>query len=69
MNWKRIFGNIYLLHVNLVIAWSKIKFSEELRTFELIQEVINDENGELLLDIYVFKISKVKTHALISLFF
>jgi hypothetical protein len=37
----------------------EIKFGEELSTFELIQKVINDGNGELILDYYFVESSKV----------
>jgi hypothetical protein len=41
----------------------EIKFGEELSTLELIQKVINDWNGELILDYYFVERSKVRTHA------
>jgi hypothetical protein len=55
--------------VNLVIARMEIKFGEELSTFELIQEIINDWNGELILDGYFVESSKVRTHAPSAFFF
>jgi hypothetical protein len=40
----------------------EIKFGEELRAFDLIQQVINDGNGELIIDDYFIERSKVRTH-------
>jgi hypothetical protein len=62
------FGNIYLLHVNLVIVGMEIMFDEELNSLEIIQEFINDKNGELILDYYFFKILNVRKHAPSALF-
>jgi hypothetical protein len=59
---KRSFRNVCFLHVNLVIIKMEIKFSEELSFFELIQVVINDRNGELILECYFFERSKVRAH-------
>jgi hypothetical protein len=46
----------------LVVTRTNIKFSEVLSTTQLIQEIINDRNGELVLDGELIEGTKVKTH-------
>jgi hypothetical protein len=43
-------GKVCLFHTYLVVAQTKIQFSEELGTTQFIQEVINDRNGEFVFD-------------------
>jgi hypothetical protein len=45
MSAKSCIGNISLLHANLVIVGTKIKFGEALSTFELIQKIVNDSRN------------------------
>ena len=62
MSSKGSLGNVYLFHTYLVVAQTKIKFSEVLSTTQLIQEIINDRNGELVLDGDLIEGTKVGTH-------
>jgi hypothetical protein len=62
MSEKTLFWDIGLLHANLVIVGTKIKFGKELGTLEIIQEIIIDLNGELILEWLFFNSSKVGTH-------
>jgi hypothetical protein len=62
MSSKGSLGNVYLFHMYLVVARTKIKFSEELGTTQFIQEVINDRNGEFVFDGKFVEGTKVKTH-------
>jgi hypothetical protein len=55
-------GNICLFHTYLVVARTKIQFSEELGATQFIQEVINDRNGEFVFDGKFVEGMKVKTH-------
>jgi hypothetical protein len=48
--------------VNLVITRMEIKFGEELSSFELMQDIVNDRNGELILNCDFFERSKVEKH-------
>ena len=68
MSEKRNFGNVCCLHANLVVVRMDIKFGEELRTFELIQEVINDGKEKIIIDCDFFESSKVRTHVPSALF-
>jgi hypothetical protein len=51
-----------------VVAKTQIKFSEVLSTTQLIQEIINDRNGKIVLDCELIEGTKVKTHAPSTLF-
>jgi hypothetical protein len=62
-------GDASFLHTYLVVAIMKIKFSEVLSTTQLIQEIINDRNGKLVLDGEFIDCMKVKTHAPSTFFF
>jgi hypothetical protein len=63
MSSKGIFGNICLFHTYLVVARTKIQFSEELGATQFIQEVINDRNGEFVFDGKFVEGTKFRTHS------
>jgi hypothetical protein len=44
MGSKCSIRNVFLIHIDLVVARTKIKFSKELGATQFIQEVINDKN-------------------------
>jgi hypothetical protein len=50
MSSERSLHNIFFLHLNLVITGVKIQFGEEIGTLKLIQQIINDMNGKLILN-------------------
>jgi hypothetical protein len=68
MSSKGILGYVSFLHTYLVVARTQIEFSEVLSTTQLIQEIINDRNGELVLDGELIEGKKVRTHAPSTLF-
>jgi hypothetical protein len=68
MSSKGSLGNICLFHTYLVVAWTKIQFSEELGATQFIKEVINDRNGEFLFDGKFVEGTKVKKHSQRTLF-
>jgi hypothetical protein len=61
MSSKGSLMNVFLFHMDLVVARTNIKFSKELGTTQFIQEVINDRNekfvfnGEFVEDAQVMK--------------
>jgi hypothetical protein len=55
--------NVYLFHMDLVVAITKIKFSKELCATQFIQEVINDRNVKFLFNGDFFECVEVRTHA------
>jgi len=59
---------VSFLHTYLVVARTQIKFSKVLSTTHLIQEIINDRNGELVLDGELIEGMKVMTHVPSTLF-
>jgi hypothetical protein len=63
MSSKGSLGNVYLFHTYLVVARTKIKFSEELGTTQFIQEVINDRNGEFVFDGKFVEGTEFMTHS------
>jgi len=63
MSSKGSLGNIYLFHTYLVVARTKIQFSEELGTTQFIQEVINHKNEEFVFDGKFVEGTKVRTHS------
>jgi hypothetical protein len=63
MSSKGSLGDVNVLHTYLVVARTQIKFSEILSTTQLIQEIINDRNGKLVLDGEFIEGTKVRTHA------
>jgi hypothetical protein len=65
---KGSLGYVSFLHMYLVVAKTQIMFSEVLSTTHLIQEIINDRNGELVLDGELIEGKKVETHAPSTLF-
>jgi hypothetical protein len=62
MNSKGSLGDVNVLNTYLVVARTKIKFSEVLSTTQLIQEIINDMNGNIFLDGEFIEGTKVSTH-------
>ena len=62
MSLKYSLRNAYLIHTYLVVARMKIKFSKELGTPQLIQEIINDKNGKFIFDGNFVKIFKIWVH-------
>jgi hypothetical protein len=60
---KGILGYVSFLHTYLVVARTQIKFSDVLSTTHLIQEIIKDRNGELVLDGDLIEVMKFRTHA------
>jgi hypothetical protein len=65
---KGSLGYVNFLHTYLVVARTQIKFSEVLSTNQLIQEIINDRNGELVLDGELIEGMKVRRHTPSTLF-
>jgi hypothetical protein len=65
---KGSLGYVNFLHTYMVVARTQIKFSEVLSTTQLFQEIINDKNGELVLDGELIEGMKVGTHALSTFF-
>jgi hypothetical protein len=62
MSSKGSLGNICLFHTYLVVAQTKIQFSEELGATQFIQEVVNDKNGEFVFDGKFVEGTEVRTH-------
>jgi hypothetical protein len=60
--------NVYFLQLNLVMTRLEIKFSEELCTMKLIQEVMNVKNWKFVFNHQFFKSMEVQTHEPITLF-
>jgi hypothetical protein len=63
MSSKGSLGNVFFFHTYLVVARTKIQFSEELGTTQFIQEVVNDRNGEFVFDGKFFEGTEVRTHS------
>jgi hypothetical protein len=63
MSSKGILRNFCHFHTDLVVARTKIKFSEELGATQFIQEVINDRNGKFVFNGEFVEGSEVRTHA------
>jgi hypothetical protein len=59
---------VSFLHTYLVVAKTNIKFSEVLSTTQLIQEIINERNGELVLDGELIEGTNIRTHEPSTLF-
>jgi hypothetical protein len=55
--------NVCLVHTNLVVSKTKIKFSKELGATQFNQEVINDRNGKFVFNGEFVDGTKVGTHA------
>jgi hypothetical protein len=68
MSSKGSIRNFFLFHADLVVAWTKIKFSKELGTTQFIQEVINDRNGKFVFNGEFVEGAEVMTHAPRTLF-
>jgi hypothetical protein len=63
MSSKDSLGNVFPFHTYLVVARTKIQFSEELGATQFIQEVINDKNGEFVFDGKFVEGIEVRTHS------
>jgi hypothetical protein len=63
MSLKGSLQHVSFLHMYLVVATTQIKFSEVLSTTQLIQEIINDKNGKLVLDGEFIEGTEFRTHA------
>jgi hypothetical protein len=61
-------GDVNVFHMYLVVSRMQIKLSEILITTQLIQEIISDRNGKLVLDGEFIEGMKVRTHAPSTLF-
>jgi hypothetical protein len=68
MSSKGSLGDIFLFHTYLVVARTKIQFSEELGATQFIQEVINDRNGEFVFDGKFVEGTEFGTHSPTALF-
>jgi hypothetical protein len=68
MSSKCCLGNVFLLHVYLVVARMEIKFGKVPSTTQFIQKVINDRNGKFFFDCEVVESAKIKTHVPSALF-
>jgi hypothetical protein len=63
MKSKGSLRDVSFLHTYLVVTRMKIDFSEVLSTTQLIQDIINDRNGKLVLHGDFIEGMKVRTHA------
>jgi len=63
ISYKGNLRNVYLFHMDMVVARIKIKFSKELGATQLIQEVINDKNGKFVFSGEFIEGVEVMTHA------
>jgi hypothetical protein len=63
MSSKCSLRNVFLFHMDLVVARTKIKFSKELGSTQFIQEVINDRNGKVVFNGEFVEGMEVRTHA------
>jgi hypothetical protein len=63
MSSKGSLGDVIVFHMYLVVARMQINFSEILSTTQLIEEIINERNGKLVLDGEFIEGTKVRTHA------
>jgi hypothetical protein len=68
MSSKGSLRNVFLFHMDLVVARTKIKFSKELGASQFIQEVINDRNGKFVFNGEFVEGAKVRTHVPRTLF-
>ena len=68
MSSKGSLRNVFLFHIDLVVAKMKIKCSKELGATQFIREVINDENGKFVFNGEFVEGTKVKTHVPRTLF-
>jgi hypothetical protein len=62
MSSKGSLGNVFLFHMYLVVAQTKINFSKELGATQFIQEVINDRNGKFVFNGKFVEGTKIRTH-------
>jgi hypothetical protein len=63
MSSKCSLRNVCLIHTDMVVARTKIKFRKELGTTQFIQEVINDRNEKFVFNGEFIEGAKVRTHA------
>jgi hypothetical protein len=63
MSYECSLGNVFLLHMNLVVSRTDIKFGKILSTTQFIQKVINDKNGKFVFDCEFVEGAKIRTHA------
>jgi hypothetical protein len=68
MSSKGSLGNVFLFHMYLVVARMEIRFSKVTNTTQLIQEVINERNGEFVFDGEFVEGTKVEAHVPTTLF-
>jgi hypothetical protein len=54
--------NVYLFHMDLVVARMKINFSKELGTTQFIQEVVNEKNGKFVFNGDFVEGVEMRTH-------
>jgi hypothetical protein len=62
MSSKGSLGDVFLFHMYLVVARTKIKFCKVLSTTQFIQKVINDRNGKFVFDCEFVEGTKIRTH-------
>jgi hypothetical protein len=68
MSYKGSLRNVFLFHMDLVVAKTKIKFSKELGATQFIQDVINDMNGKFIFNGEFVEDAEVRKHAPRTLF-
>ena len=68
MSSKCSLRNVFLVHMDLVVSRTKIKFNKVLSTAQFIQEIINDRNVKFVFNGEFVEGTEVRTHALINLF-
>jgi hypothetical protein len=68
MSSKESLGNVFLFHVYIVVAITKIKFGKVMSTTQLIQNAINVKNGKFVFDCDFIEGVKIRKHVLSALF-
>jgi hypothetical protein len=63
MSSKGSLRNVFLFHMDMMVARMKIKFSKELGATQFIQEVINDRNGKFVFNGELVEGTEVRKHA------
>jgi hypothetical protein len=63
MSVKCSLGDVFLFHMYLVVAQTKVKFGKVLSPIEFIKNAIYDRNGKCVLDGKFVKGTKIRTHA------
>jgi hypothetical protein len=64
MSSKCSIRNVCIVHTDLVVAITKIKFSKELGTTQFIQEVIIDRNGKFVFNGEFFEVVEFRPRVL-----